>query len=90
VNECSQAFDQIVKDIDVINSITQEVVSASLEQSEGIEEVTKAMHQINQVTEHSSSMAQQSSNIAGKLKIESDKVYSTADNLSWLIDGKFR
>ena len=90
VNECSQAFDQIIKDIDVINSITQEVVSASLEQSEGIEEVTKAMHQINQVTEHSSSMAQQSSNIAGKLKMESDKVYSTADNLSWLIDGESR
>jgi methyl-accepting chemotaxis protein len=48
--ECSNSLNEINKNVSTVETLVSEVADASSEQSKGIEEVTKAMGQIDEVT----------------------------------------
>src|SRR5262245_38983824 len=71
VNRAGDSLQEIVKSIDRVVTIVAEIASASTEQASGIEQVAKALAQMDEVTQHNSSLVEESAATAKTLENES-------------------
>ena len=86
-NESGEVLSEIVKSVaSVSNSIT-EISSASQEQSQGMQEITKAIAQLDQVTQQNTANATESSNAAGALSQEAHLLKELIFDLTKTIEG---
>ncbi len=81
---CGESLIQILENAEKVEIMVNEIASASHEQSTGVSEVSKAMHQMDQVTQqnasvstHSASAAEQLSAQAVQMKALVDRLYTT-------------
>jgi methyl-accepting chemotaxis protein len=65
--KCGQVLDEIVGNVSDLKRMVQEISTASNEQAQGVQEITKAMSQLDQVTHRNSSASQKSSEAASQL-----------------------
>lgn len=68
--KCREALDKISRNASLVSSMVAEITGASKEQAQGIQEINKAIGQLDQVTQQNASVAQQSSSQAESLNTE--------------------
>lgn len=87
-NQCDQALNLILENVTKVNDMVSEISVASKEQSQGIQEITKAMSQLDQVTQQNASVAQSSSKSSEELSHEAHAVKDIATKLNFIVNGK--
>jgi methyl-accepting chemotaxis protein len=87
-NRCKEAFDTIMGEANHVSTMLSEIAQASKEQSIGIQEVTKAMAQLDQVTQQNSSISQETANASVDLATQSSKLTDLMETLKEMIYGQ--
>jgi methyl-accepting chemotaxis protein len=86
-HECGEALDEILHNVTSVNEMVREIAQASSEQSTGVQEVTKAMQQLDQTTHQNTTVAQESSVMAKKLKSQADDLNYAVNELMQVVTG---
>ncbi|HUK25762.1 MAG TPA: methyl-accepting chemotaxis protein [Terriglobales bacterium] len=89
VNKSGETLREIVASVKRVNDIVAEISAASHEQSVGVEQVNKAMIQMDQVTQNNSSQTEELSATAEALSSTAQSLSSHAQQLQGLV-GRFR
>lgn len=87
-HECGESLTEILNNVSSVNEMVREIASASTEQSTGVQEVTKAMQQLDQTTHQNTTVANESSNMATKLKDQADGLNHAVESLMAIVNGK--
>jgi methyl-accepting chemotaxis protein len=85
--ECDESLAEIMSQVQTVDSLVSEIAVASQEQSLGIREVSKAIGQMEQVTQQNSSVAQSSSVSAEQLRGQSEVLNSLVKDLAYIVSG---
>jgi methyl-accepting chemotaxis protein len=86
-NECGESLDEILKNVLSVNDMVQEIATASAEQSTGVQEVTKAIQEIDQTNHQNAAVAAQANAMAEKLHHQADELNSAINELVLLVGG---
>lgn len=86
--ECGDALDTILQNVGNVNDMVNEIAVASSEQSTGVQEVTKAMQQLDRTTHQNTTVAQQSTIMANELKTQAVVLDNAVSELISVIDGR--
>jgi methyl-accepting chemotaxis protein len=89
VTKSGETLREIIASVKRVNDIVAEISAASHEQSVGVEQVNKAMIQMDQVTQNNSSQTEELSATAGTLSSTAQSLSSHAQQLQGLV-GRFR
>jgi methyl-accepting chemotaxis protein len=84
---CGDALDQILGNVKTVSDIVGEISTASQEQAQGVTEVTKAMAQLDQVTQQNTAVSQQSASSAAELSSQAAELRRTVVVMRAVIDG---
>lgn len=87
-NRCADVLDVICNSANDMNRMVGEIASASDEQDIGVQEINKAMGQLEATTHQNSSSAQKSSNVAEILSKQATSMKGSAELLALAIYGK--
>ncbi len=87
-NECNEVLEEILLNVNSVNEMVAEIASASHEQSQGVQEVTKAMQQLDSTTHQNSDIARSSSQNAEKLNVQAEELNSAIEELLSVVSGK--
>jgi methyl-accepting chemotaxis protein len=85
--KCGQVLDEIVGNVGDLKRMVQEISTASHEQAQGVEEITKAMSQLDQVTHRNSSASQKSSEAAHQLSGQAVELKALVAALTFQVRG---
>jgi len=86
--ECGVALDEILINVSSVNDMVREVATASMEQSTGVNEITKAMQQLDRTTHKNTSVAQQSSSMSKKLNSHASELNEAVNELFEVVNGE--
>jgi methyl-accepting chemotaxis protein len=86
--ECKTALDEILGNVKDVNMKVNEIAEACGEQSTGVDEITKAMRLLDQVTNQNNDAANRASNSAEKLKTQADNLDIVVEDVLSLVNGK--
>ncbi len=93
-NDCGDVLTHIVTSVEEVTNLVNEIATAATEQARGVDEITKAMHQLDEVTQtntrmssetnaHASSLSDQAGNLQRVVKqIESEVMGGAASKPS--------
>lgn len=84
---CGESLIQILENAQKVDLMVTEIASASHDQSTGVSEVSKAMHQMDQVTQQNAAVSNSSANAAEKLSAQALEMKSLVDRLYVTIRG---
>ncbi|CAM6055139.1 unnamed protein product [Sphagnum tenellum] len=85
--ECDQAFQEIVSKSTEMSALVREIATASHEQALGIGEVSRAISQLEQVTQKNSANSVASAQESTKLEDQASSLNAVVAQLSDVIDG---
>jgi methyl-accepting chemotaxis protein len=85
--KCNQALEKITDNARSVTAMIAKIASASKEQALGIQEINKAIGQLDSVTQQNTSVAQQSSNQADHLSTEAKALSQAINQLVSFVDG---
>jgi methyl-accepting chemotaxis protein len=83
--KCRDALNIISENANTVTAMVTEIAHASKEQSQGVQEINKAISQLDQVTQQNAAVAQGSSSQAEHLKAESISLSSAVMTLTELM-----
>jgi methyl-accepting chemotaxis protein len=86
--EVKESFDAIQKQIHRVDAIVAEIATASTEQSQGIDQVSTAVAQMDQVTQSNASSAEETASASEELSAQSVVMRNSVGKLLDLIGGK--
>lgn len=86
--ECAVVLEDIVTSIVRVAQMSHDISSASMEQSQGVQEITKAVHQLDEVTQNNAATSEESATAAEQLAHQSNSLRSVVDKLVMTIEGK--
>lgn len=84
---CREALSQITENAQSMSSMVIEINHASKEQAQGIQEINKAISQLDQTTQQNTAVAQQSSAQADQLATESSVLGDVVQTLVRFLEG---
>lgn len=84
---CGEALDEILKHASSVNDLVSEISVASKEQAQGVEEVNKAMSQLDQVTQQNTSVAQESAQMSARLNTQAVQLRGFVHELETVVKG---
>ncbi|MFL5815186.1 MAG: methyl-accepting chemotaxis protein [Bdellovibrionia bacterium] len=84
---CAETLEQLVEKVVLVNQLVQEITTASQEQSQGVKEITKAMTQLDQVTQQNAAASQQSATASGQLSNQAERLRTSIQQLDTLVRG---
>lgn len=84
---CGEALDVIVKNVSQVGSLVEEIATASNEQSKGVNEITKAMSQMDQVTQRNSAASAEASVSSDNLAHQAVVLNQMVGNLLRIVEG---
>lgn len=84
---CNEALEEILTNVSAVDTLVTEITVASQEQSAGIREISKAIGQMEQVTQHNSNAAQASSTSAEQLRAQATALKQIVSSLAQVIQG---
>jgi methyl-accepting chemotaxis protein len=87
-NECRQVLSEIVASCDEVMQMVSGIAVASREQSQGVMEVSKAIHQIDQSTQTSADAASKCSVTSNELAVQVKTLRDVAAGLRWVVESK--
>lgn len=85
--ECDQALNTILESVSSVDGLVAEISVASDEQATGIKEISKAVAQMDQVTQKNSASSQACSAAAEQLNSQADTLKSIVSGLTLLVQG---
>nr|BDT27163.1 methyl-accepting chemotaxis protein [Bacteriovorax sp. HI3] len=85
--ECGEVLADIVTNVSSVSTMASEISNASLEQSKGIQEITKAMGQLDQVTQTNSATSEEAASAAEELSAQADSLKNQVLTLVAVING---
>lgn len=86
--ECGSVLEEIVVNVKDVTRLVDEISHASVEQSNGINEITRAVAQLDQVTQSNASIGQESANAAQELTVQTQSLQSSVELLIFSIKGR--
>jgi len=86
--QCGEVLEDIVKEITNVAEMSHEITIACDEQYQGVQEITKAMNQLDQVTQTNAATSEESASAAEELSSQADSLNQTIDILIDEIYGK--
>ena len=86
-NNCGEVFNDIVLSVASVSKMVKEISSASQEQAQGVHEITKAVAQLDQVTQQNTANSAESSRAAGDLSNQAEMLSSLVQELVHAIEG---
>jgi methyl-accepting chemotaxis protein len=88
-NRCNGVLTELSKNVTVVNQMVQEIVENFKFQSEGVQEISKAMTQLNDVTQQNAVGSNRTASFARALGIESQSLLTVVGELeSTVSDGR--
>jgi methyl-accepting chemotaxis protein len=78
---CGRSLEQIVTTVGKVNTLVREIASASQEQARGVNEITKAMEQIDEATHANAATSQKTADHAGELMQEAHELQGAVEIL---------
>ena len=84
----AERLQEILNDVRKMDSQINEVSSACVEQSEGLTHLSKAVHQVDEVTQQNSCTADESAMSTGLLRSQSEHLSKIVNNLAFLMGRK--
>ncbi|HVK62200.1 MAG TPA: methyl-accepting chemotaxis protein [Bdellovibrionales bacterium] len=84
---CEKVLEEIVTDIQGVNTMSGEIATATNEQSRGVAEITKAMTQLDQVTQQNATASQQAASAAESLSGQAELLRNSVDILRHTVQG---
>lgn len=86
--KCDEVFALIIRGVEEMNQMIVEIATASQEQSQGVNEISKAMNQFERVNQQHSSAAGLSAYSAGSLSEQARALKERATSLRVLLSGR--
>jgi methyl-accepting chemotaxis protein len=86
-SKVGQSLEEIVSKARQVDELAGEVATASMEQSQGIEQVNMAVTQMDKVTQANAANAEQSASSAAELNSQADSLMEVVSELLLLVDG---
>lgn len=87
VNEIAASFGEINKESKKVYQLISDISNTSGEQSEGIQQITKAINQIDDVTQSTAANAEESAAASEELSAQAESLKHTVDQMTVLING---
>ena len=84
----AEALKVINTKADKVDDIMQEVLAASIEQTQGISQINRAISQMEQVTHNIASNAEESSSASSELNAQAENMNFVVENLNIMIHGE--
>ncbi len=88
VASCQESFESIMLNVASVNEMVNEISTASSEQSLGVQEITRAMQQLDEVSHENTSIAQSSSELALSLKASANHMDNVVHQLVAIVEGR--
>ena len=85
--ECGVVLAEIVENVSSVSTMASEISNANLEQSKGVQEITKAMGQLDQVTQTNSATSEEAASAAEELSAQADSLQNQVLTLVAVING---
>jgi len=86
-HQCGDVLNEIVDNVSKVSNMAVEISAASDEQAQGVGEISKAMHQLDQVTQQNTQASQELASSAETLAHQSTSVRATVNSLTKTIYG---
>ena len=78
---------EIVKSVKTVSQLNNEIASASQEQSNGLSQISKAMNQLDQVTQANAASAEEAAASAEEMSAQAITMQEMVSQLSGIVDG---
>ncbi len=86
--ECDRSLGDILEYANNLDNMIEEIAVASVEQSQGVEEISRAMSELDKVTKQNTIIAHETSKISESLGKEASKIQVVTNTLNCLITGR--
>lgn len=86
--DCGVILSEIVENVKVTSEMASEISNASVEQAQGIAEITKAMGQLDLVTQDNSQTSQELSGVADNLNSNASELEQAVSSLLKTVNGE--
>nr|BDT29267.1 methyl-accepting chemotaxis protein [Bacteriovorax sp. HI3] len=86
--ECEMVLDEIVDTAGHVSRAVSEIAIAGQEQAQGVQEVTRAIAQLDQVTQENTANAAESANASSVLSEQANNLSSLVEQLVLTVEGK--
>jgi methyl-accepting chemotaxis protein len=84
----AKSLEEIVSKTRQVDELAGEVATASVEQSQGIEQVNTAVSQMDKVTQSNAANAEESASAAEELNAQAENLKETVNDLLTMVDGQ--
>ena len=88
VNQCDEAFAMVIDSTKRVNLLIEEIANASGEQAEGVNQISKAIMEMDKVVQQNAANAEESASAAAGLSAEARQMKEIVDTLVDIIRGK--
>ena len=85
--ECAGSLDEIMRNVSSVSDMVREISTASREQSTGVREITKAMSELDQVTQANTASSNDASHTARELQAQAERLNGFVKDLAKLVYG---
>jgi methyl-accepting chemotaxis protein len=85
--ECAGSLDEIMRNVSSVGEMVREISTASREQSTGVREITKAMSELDQVTQANTASSNDASHTAKELQVQAERLNGFVQQLAILVYG---
>jgi methyl-accepting chemotaxis protein len=86
--ECAGSLDEIMRNVSSVSEMVREISTASREQSTGVREITKAMSELDQVTQANTASSNDASHTARELQAQAERLNGFVKELAELVYGQ--
>lgn len=87
-HQCGEVLEDIVRNVSNVSGMAVEIATASQEQSNGVQEITKAMGQLDQATQQNAATSQECAHAAEKLSNQAESLKQSVSQLVLTVNGK--
>jgi methyl-accepting chemotaxis protein len=87
-DQSGKVLKNIVISVKKVSALNNEIASASVEQSNGINQISKVMTELDQVTQRNASSAEETAASSHEMSAQASELQGLVDELSVVIDGK--
>ena len=88
VNDTSASFTQVAESSSKVGQLVAQIASASNEQAQGIEQLNRAMLDMERVTQQNATTAEESSEASKELSAQASRMKDVVQGLVGLVGGK--
>lgn len=85
--QCGEVLDEIVNNVGSVSNMATEIAQASQEQSRGVAEITKAMNQLDTVTQQNAATSEEAASAAVELSAQAEAMKNAVGHLVAVIQG---